>query len=220
MAVLYLVRHAQASFGAENYDQLSENGIKQSAYLPVHFKGVGMADIDTVYTGSMQRHKQTLEHSFPQATAHELPGLNEFDHEDVLRAHRPEIFDKKNILRMQASGADVKTFIRTEFQRALLKWVQQEEGSTFKEPFQDFKKRCISTLYELMDKARKENKKEIVAVTSGGFISLIMTHILEMPEQKFSDLNLIIANTSVTSLLFKEEKISLAYFNNYRHLPR
>ena len=34
MARLYLVRHAQASFGAENYDKLSELVLK---HIPSHF---------------------------------------------------------------------------------------------------------------------------------------------------------------------------------------
>ena len=33
MAELYLIRHAQASFGAENYDQLSDLGHQQSQSL-------------------------------------------------------------------------------------------------------------------------------------------------------------------------------------------
>jgi phosphohistidine phosphatase SixA len=37
MAELYLVRHGQASFGAENYDELSPAGFTQSVWLGEHF---------------------------------------------------------------------------------------------------------------------------------------------------------------------------------------
>ena len=33
MPIVYLVRHAQASFGTENYDRLSERGRRQSRWL-------------------------------------------------------------------------------------------------------------------------------------------------------------------------------------------
>ena len=36
MSELYLVRHAQASFGADNYDQLSDHGHQQSRWLGRH----------------------------------------------------------------------------------------------------------------------------------------------------------------------------------------
>lgn len=38
MSELYLVRHAQASFGAANYDQLSDLGHRQSRWLGEHLK--------------------------------------------------------------------------------------------------------------------------------------------------------------------------------------
>ena len=38
MSELHLVRHAQASFGSDNYDQLSDLGHRQSRLLGGHFK--------------------------------------------------------------------------------------------------------------------------------------------------------------------------------------
>ena len=43
MSELYLVRHAQASFGAANYDQLSDLGHQQSRWLGDHLGMRGMA---------------------------------------------------------------------------------------------------------------------------------------------------------------------------------
>jgi broad specificity phosphatase PhoE len=37
MAELYLVRHGQASFGTDNYDELSPTGYTQSRWLGEHF---------------------------------------------------------------------------------------------------------------------------------------------------------------------------------------
>ncbi|HEX5612745.1 MAG TPA: phosphoglycerate mutase family protein, partial [Burkholderiales bacterium] len=42
MAELYLVRHAQASFGTEDYDRLSELGRRQARWLGEYFAERGM----------------------------------------------------------------------------------------------------------------------------------------------------------------------------------
>ncbi|MDP1886245.1 histidine phosphatase family protein, partial [Polaromonas sp.] len=42
MGTLYLVRHGQASFGAENYDVLSSMGHRQSVRLGEYFKYKGV----------------------------------------------------------------------------------------------------------------------------------------------------------------------------------
>ena len=38
MAQLTIVRHAQASFGSDNYDQLSDLGFQQSTWLGEYFR--------------------------------------------------------------------------------------------------------------------------------------------------------------------------------------
>jgi broad specificity phosphatase PhoE len=59
MGTLYLVRHGQASFGADNYDQLSELGLKQSERLGAYFAAKGL-QFDAAFTGTLQRQIQTL----------------------------------------------------------------------------------------------------------------------------------------------------------------
>jgi len=58
MGHLYLVRHGQASFGAENYDQLSPLGQQQSVRLGQYWRDKGLT-FDTVLTGTLQRQRQT-----------------------------------------------------------------------------------------------------------------------------------------------------------------
>jgi broad specificity phosphatase PhoE len=59
MGTLYLVRHGQASFGAENYDELSELGHRQSVRLGEYFAQKGIS-FDRLIAGTLNRHKQTL----------------------------------------------------------------------------------------------------------------------------------------------------------------
>ena len=60
MSILHLVRHGQASFGAEDYDNLSPKGIQQSIEL-----GKALAKqqsiFDHVIVGPHRRHMQTFE---------------------------------------------------------------------------------------------------------------------------------------------------------------
>ena len=57
MGTLYLVRHGQASFGAADYDQLSDLGHKQSVRLGEYFAHKGI-HFDGLIAGTLRRHKQ------------------------------------------------------------------------------------------------------------------------------------------------------------------
>ncbi len=220
MARLYLVRHAQASFGMENYDQLSELGYKQSAFIPKHFENSGDNKIDAFYRGNMLRHQQTAEHSFTDNKFSILPGLNEFNHESVLHVHRPELANRDMAIALVMGQSNPKKFVEDEFDMAMNKWMDEDGTDLYAESFKYFKARALDAFNQIITTARKEKHKDVVAITSGGVISLLVAHILDLPQNKLAGLNTIIGNTSVTSLLFNDDKVSLRYFNNYSHLPK
>ena len=60
MSVLTLVRHGQASFDSDDYDQLSDLGKQQARLLGKHWADQRLC-IDRVYTGPRVRQKQTAE---------------------------------------------------------------------------------------------------------------------------------------------------------------
>ena len=99
MGTLYLVRHGQASFGADDYDQLSKLGVQQSQRLGEYWRARGMR-FDAVLMGSLKRHRQTwegIEHGLQQShTPRVWPGLNEYDSEAVIRCIHPEPLAKPN----------------------------------------------------------------------------------------------------------------------------
>jgi broad specificity phosphatase PhoE len=95
MGTLYLVRHGQASFGAADYDQLSDLGTRQCHALGAWMRGKGL-HFEAVLRGSLKRHVQSLDAiqagygnnaSLPSAL--EWPGLNEYDSEALIRAVHP-----------------------------------------------------------------------------------------------------------------------------------
>ena len=68
MGNLYLVRHGQASFGADDYDQLSpkgrEQGLRLGQYWREKAQSLGQhqaSPFDAVLIGTLKRHRQTWE---------------------------------------------------------------------------------------------------------------------------------------------------------------
>jgi broad specificity phosphatase PhoE len=134
MARLFLVRHAQASFGAEDYDKLSELGLKQSAYIPGHF-GDDASVKKGLYRGNMLRQKETADIAFPSLEATINKGLNEFDHMNVLSVYQPAIHDKAKMTEIIMNQKDPKQFIEDEFRTAMDRWMFEEGTSSYHETF-------------------------------------------------------------------------------------
>src|SRR3990167_9996143 len=93
MGNLYLVRHGQASFGAADYDNLSELGHRQSVRLGQYFADRKL-QFDAVLTGTLKRHAQTWT-GIAEGAGLDLqpllwPGLNEFDSAAVIAAIHPD----------------------------------------------------------------------------------------------------------------------------------
>ena len=58
MAELYLIRHAQASFGTADYDRLSPLGCRQAEVLGEYFRDCAI-HFDAVYSGELERQRKT-----------------------------------------------------------------------------------------------------------------------------------------------------------------
>ena len=90
MGTLYLVRHGQASFGADDYDCLSALGERQSRRLGEYFKLRGLR-FEAALAGTLRRQQQTLagiSEGLGSSIPTQLwPGLNEYD-SDALIAKR------------------------------------------------------------------------------------------------------------------------------------
>src|SRR3990167_2806924 len=97
MGNLYLVRHGQASFGAADYDNLSELGQRQSVRLGEYFAAKGL-QFEAVIVGTLRRHAQTSAGIAQGAglaqQALEWAGLNEYNHSAVIHAIHPAPLEK------------------------------------------------------------------------------------------------------------------------------
>ena len=101
MSELFLVRHAQASFGKADYDQLSELGVNQSRWLGEYFRRQGI-EFTKLIVGNMRRHNQTLDGICEAMGTRDqdrtvIPGLNEYDFAELTAAYA-ESFPNDSLL--------------------------------------------------------------------------------------------------------------------------
>lgn len=218
MANIYLIRHGQASFGGDNYDQLSDTGWQQARVLGRWL--AGRVSPDVVIGGDMQRHRETVE---AMASGYRAPfpdmqvatGFNEFDHAAVVHGFRPEWADREQMQAdLQAADKPARYFQQT-FVKAVDRWTSGNYDSEYPETWPQFKARVNQALDDLVDWA---NGGEVFVSTSGGPIAVIVQSLLDISDRKALGLNEVIANTSVTRVLYSGSRRSLAVFNNYSHL--
>ena len=214
MAELILVRHGQASFGADDYDKLSELGWRQSRWLGEYFAERGAA-FDRVIRGSLRRHAETLtgiaEGMGRALVGAEDPRLNEYDSHALLNAH----------LRggPLPQGGDRREHFRI-LREAMYAWTDGTLAGAPHEPFAEFRKRVLAGLAEVITAARAGRAERVLVVSSGGPISTILAEVLGMPLRGVVDLNLQTRNTGITQLQSGSTRIHCVSFNNVPHLDR
>lgn len=210
MAELILVRHGQASFGADDYDKLSELGWQQSRWLGEYFAERGIA-FDRVVRGSLRRHTETLA-GIAEGIGRPLDGtedarLNEYDSHALLNAHlkggpMPQSDDRREHFRI--------------LREAMYAWTDGTLAGAPHEPFAEFRGRVLAALAA----ARTGRAKRVLVVSSGGPISTILAEVLGMPLRGVVDLNLQTRNTGITELQAGASRIHCVSFNNVPHLDR
>lgn len=218
MATVYLVRHGQASFGKENYDQLSPTGWEQGKVL-----GQWMVDKikpAAIFGGDLQRHRETVE-AIATGYGPQLPGMqvvsgfNEFDHISVINQYRPEWRDRQVMARDLAAFPKPAAAFQKAFVDAVRRWASGHYDGEYDETWADFKTRVLAAFDEMITYA---DGGDVLVATSGGPISVICQQLLNLDDERALGLNEVIANTSVTRVLYSAGRRSLSVFNNYSHL--
>jgi broad specificity phosphatase PhoE len=225
MASIYLVRHGQASFGAVDYDQLSELGMRQSTLLGQWLAQTGQ-EIPLLITGSHRRHQQSSAACLSALSATvagserriiQDSGFDEFDHMQVLARYMPQFADGLFSAFLAQQDNPERAFQKV-FIKAVARWVSGEHDDEYDEPWPAFKVRCNAAMAALLAQIGKGESAWIF--TSGGPISVICQQLLGIPDRQIFDLNWALVNTGVTKLLYRPGRISLSYLNNYAHLER
>ena len=212
MGTLYLVRHGQASFGAQDYDQLSELGQRQSQRLGEYFKLKGLR-FEQVLTGTLKRHQQTLAGICSgggfNTDALALPGLNEYDSEAVIAAIHPHPLAKP----------DTPELYRHHFRLlrdGLTQWMNGVVSPCGMPSYREFQQGVADALARV----RLQTAGDVLLVSSGGPISTAVGHILGTTPETTIELNMRIRNSAVTEFNFNPKRHALQTFNTLPHLDQ
>ena len=221
MASVYLIRHGQASFGQENYDQLSELGQQQATHLG-QVLARRLPKFDGVCLGTMLRHRQTannclngFEQAFEQADPIFDEGWNEYDHQDILRQYRPEFITSKSMMSYIAKQANPKKAFEENFNGAIDRWIAGQHDHQYTESWTGFTTRVHRALQSTL--ANNFDKKRIAVFTSGGPISLVTQHLLGVPEEKIMQMNWTLLNCGVTKVVAAGPRLFVASLNEHTH---
>lgn len=210
MGTLHLVRHGQASFGADDYDQLSPLGERQCARLGAYLAERG-AHYDAVFIGTLKRHRQSLAAiastlaGLPEATV--LPGLDEYDSHAVIRAvHAGEL------PAVQTPEAAKQHF--RLLREGLLRWMDGSVQPRGMPSHRDF----LAGVTDALERARAHADGRVLIVSSGGPISTAVGHVLGVAPETVVELNMRIRNSALTELHASPRRHSLIGFNSVAHL--
>ena len=213
MGTLYLVRHGQASFGADDYDNLSPLGHRQSERLGEYLAAKNLT-FEAVLVGTLKRHTPTLAglqkgmKSSYQAIA--WPGLNEYDSHAVISAIHPAPLQKP----------DTPELYRKHFRilrDGLTQWMNGVTQPVGMPSYPDFQTGVTSALDHVRSKHGAGNCNVLI-VSSGGPISTAVGHILGTTPEMTIELNLRIRNTSITEFNFNPKRHTLVTYNTLPHL--
>ena len=210
MGTLYLVRHGQASFGADDYDVLSPLGLQQAKRLGEYFKTKGIA-FDAAFSGTLQRQISTLEGicdgmgSKPDAI--QWPGLNEYDsHALIATVHEGK-------LEKPTSPEQYRHHFRL-LKDGLAQWMNGVVSPVGMPSYSDF----VLGVSSALDHVRKNCTGNVLLVSSGGPIATAVGHVLGCPPESTIELNLRIRNSSVTEFAFTPKRHMLVTYNTLPHL--
>ncbi len=220
MAEVVLIRHGQASFGAANYDQLSELGQQQAVWLGEQFSQMGYQP-DRIVMGSMVRHRQTAEGVVqgleqPAISLEVQAGLNEYNFRGLL-----DPLQKQFPHQWQDTGQAKKDYY-FNMRQALAYWMAGEIATDGEDSWASFCQRIVAA-FDFACSAHAETGqrfKKILVVTSGGPIAVVLAHVLQLSHANTRQTTLQIKNTSCTKFLFNSQGFTLDSFNDISHLQR
>ncbi|UCC14182.1 MAG: histidine phosphatase family protein [Gammaproteobacteria bacterium] len=226
MAVIYFIRHGQASFGRKDYDQLSGVGERQARILGHHLQRVAPR-LDLFCSGGLARQDHTAELT-RDAMGNAAPPLttdtafSEYDHEALFRAYLPGFLQREDAgaTSLEELLADHRKLERA-LRHVLSAWMEgrPHDGPPVKS-WSHFCDDVVAGVSDLM--AGLNPKSRVVVFTSGGVITAVMRSVLGLSHLRTLGLTLSIYNASVTQIYCSRTDnfngALLLGYNNISHL--
>jgi broad specificity phosphatase PhoE len=230
MSSLTLVRHAQASFFAEDYDQLSEQGERQSAALGAYWLAQDRR-IDEVYVGPRTRHRRTaeiIEECYRDAGRDwpDIVSLDDFDEHHVDQLARMEgtsLADNLSDLeplagkfREAQDPVEKQRAFQLFFEALVGYWVAGKTGEEI-ESWQQFRRRILHGLEHVIS-ANDLSGRRVAIFTSVGPITVILQRALQCPDKSALETGWRTWNCSLTEFAFSGQRLTLDRFNALPHI--
>jgi broad specificity phosphatase PhoE len=223
MAELFLVRHAQAAFGTDDYDRLTELGHRQAQWLGHYFRERDIR-FDRVVSGTLRRHRETVEGVAQAEVPLGQPSLDErldeYDPERLVQAHLAALQDERGepqpLPALDPAGSRKEHF--RLLRAALTDWTLGKIDPGVHRSFRDFQEGAYQAFQDACRPDSEAPVERVLVVSSGGPISSIVAHHLGMPAASFIALNLQVRNSGFCEIRFNDRGAYLVSFNNVPHL--
>lgn len=213
MPSVLLVRHGQASFGAEDYDVLSPAGLRQAEVLAAALRRRGIVPARMV-SGTMRRQRETAA-AFAEYGEVELDGRwDEYDANEVLSHHATTGLRLDGPGGVDGGEVTTKAF-QAMLEPALAGWIEAGHTSPSASPWPTFAAAGAGALEQISGELRRG--ETALAFTSGGVIAAICAALLDSPEA-FLPINRVLVNASITKLAIGSTGTNLISFNDHSHL--
>jgi broad specificity phosphatase PhoE len=218
MGAIYLLRHGQASFGKDDYDDLSEVGYVQSTALGEALRP-RIPRLDAAWSGTQRRHRQTAEHCLAamqhSGTVQWTPQLNEFDADELIGCMDARYRDVKVLRAEVARAPHPRRAFQALYEKAMTRWSSGLYDGEYRESWSAFGARCMEAVEQM--RSTLGRSKTAVAFTSGGPITAICQRLLGLDNEQAWRLNVTLANCSVTKIIYSERAIYLSTLNEHAH---
>jgi broad specificity phosphatase PhoE len=233
MSKLLVIRHGQARLFTDNYDRLSELGIRQAECLGEWFVQRGIV-LDEMYAGTLTRQQETASavSKVFQAAGVAVPelktlaGLNEYPADEIMRQLVPELRGSNSEIDRLAEEYDQADDYDSRYRSLhqlltmiMQRWIKGDynRGDSLM-TWKEFSGAVRTALAEAMQMSG--SGKTVALFTSGGPIGISVQTALDAPELQAAKLNWRVYNCSVTRFTFSGERVSMDAFNETAHLPQ
>ncbi|GMR17608.1 MAG: histidine phosphatase family protein [Gammaproteobacteria bacterium] len=231
MSEMLLVRHGQARLFTEDYDRLSELGVRQAEALAAFWLQCGVQP-DAVWSGTLLRQRRTAEivgNAF-EAAGRAWPEqrtdarLNEFPAEEIMRCLVPALADAAPELgrlagRLEAAADrdDRYRCLHQLLEAVTARWIEGDyAGAEVPLTWREFSAGVRESLAAI--RVAAGGGKTVAVFSSGLPIGVGVQSVLQAPDGKAAVLNWRIRNCAVTRFAFSGERVSLDAFNDVSHL--
>lgn len=218
MTTIYLIRHGQASAGAENYDVLSATGRRQAAVLGDHIRDITLS-FNNIYSGNLERQIDTATIAL-NCTPENIVQSHHFDeyHHKQIFEHYLPLLAEKNAAMSDAATAGPNTLMTMEvFTELMNAWTADQSGTAPIESWQTFKARVMQGISNI--KASNDAHDHVAVFTSGGVICTILHSIFDTTPKTAFEMNWGINNAGITRIKAGQNNtLQLREYNNITHL--